>query len=123
MRRGKPGMKIQPRNRDERSIPRDVLAEQLTEESGTWGKAAYQPGSYGCHELLDRTAILANELDGLVVRHPACVLNPEWHSMATRALDILWDLYHLIGDAHLDGEDWPRDPGQPLTREHGYESR
>ena len=62
----------------------------------------YVPGSYGCHELLDRTAMLMNTLDHYILSHPACVNNKEWFALAYRAVDALNALYQSIGAEHLE---------------------
>jgi hypothetical protein len=62
----------------------------------------YVPGSYGCHELLDRTAMLMNTLDQYVLGHPACVNNKEWFALAYQAVDALNDLYQKVGADHLE---------------------
>jgi hypothetical protein len=60
------------------------------------------PGSYSCHELLDRTAMLMNTLDQYVLGHPACVNNKEWFALAYRAVDALNELYQKVGADHLE---------------------
>lgn len=60
------------------------------------------PGSFGCHELLDRTAMLMNTLDQYILGHPACVNNKEWFALAYQAVDALNDLYQRIGADHLE---------------------
>jgi hypothetical protein len=60
------------------------------------------PGSYGCHELLDRTAMLMNTVDQYVLGHPACVHNKEWFALAYKAVDALNELYQRVGADHLD---------------------
>ncbi len=62
----------------------------------------YKPGSYGCHELLDRTALVAATVESHVLSHPACVRNPEWYALAEQAAAALRELYQRIGAEHLD---------------------
>jgi hypothetical protein len=62
----------------------------------------FVPGSYGCHELLDRTAMLMNTVDRYIVGHPACVNNKEWFALAYKAVDALNDLYQRVGADHLE---------------------
>jgi hypothetical protein len=62
----------------------------------------FVPGSYGCHELLDRAAMLMNTLDQYVLSHPACVNNKEWFALAYTAVDALNELYQKIGAEHLE---------------------
>jgi hypothetical protein len=75
--------------------------EELNEESeGDWA-ADNAPGSIGCHELLDRTSMLADSVERFVVSHPACVRDPEWFSLAQQAANSLQELYQRIGAEHL----------------------
>ena len=50
-------------------------------------------GTFGCHELLDRTSWISNLLGESVLSHPACVSNPEWFALAESALTAMTDLY------------------------------
>ena len=52
-----------------------------------------QPRSFGCHELLDRTSLVADMLEQFVLTHPACALNPEWYALAEQATACLRKLY------------------------------
>jgi len=61
----------------------------------------YRPGSFGCHELLDRTSLAMSALDEWVLSHPACVGNERWFALAQRAFDALAELYQGVGAAHL----------------------
>jgi hypothetical protein len=70
-------------------------------DPGWWDE--YRPGSFGCHELLDRTSLAMNALDEWVLSHPACVGNEEWFALVQRAFDALYELYQGVGAAHLGG--------------------
>lgn len=85
---------------------REIIEEMVAERGPTWAED-YKPGSFGCHELLDRTSTVADMLERLVVAHPACALNPEWYALAERAASSLRDLYQRIGAEHLDAEGVP----------------
>jgi hypothetical protein len=65
-------------NRDPDEIEQERLQQvnELADESGPGWADEYQPGSAGCHELLDRTALLEDMLERYLVGHPACVANP-----------------------------------------------
>jgi hypothetical protein len=63
-----------------------------------------RPGSFSCHELLDRTHLIANQLDDWLLSHPACVNNPAWFAFAYQAMDQLQRLYQAIGASHLTPE-------------------
>jgi len=73
---------------------------ELAENNGSDWMAAFAPGSFGCHELLDRTNLVGDLLEEQVLNHPACVANPEWYAHAATAVTILRDLYQHIGASH-----------------------
>jgi hypothetical protein len=62
----------------------------------------FVPGSYGCHEVLDRTAMLMKTVDEYILGHPACVNNKEWFALAYQAVDALNQLYQRVGAEHLE---------------------
>ncbi|WP_169979942.1 hypothetical protein [Tautonia rosea] len=76
------------------------IAELNAEEGSDWVDR-YKPGSFGCHELLDRTLILANAIEAQLLDHPSCVTNQEWYALAERAATALQELYQRIGAEHL----------------------
>jgi hypothetical protein len=62
---------------------------ELTAEQGKGWEAECRPGSASCHELLDRTA---------------CVANAEWYRLAGQAAAALHDLYQRVGAEHLSAD-------------------
>jgi hypothetical protein len=78
-----------------------VLTEAAEDSDPNWAER-FQPGSFGCHELLDRTALVSDLLQRYVLTHPACALNPEWYALADQAAAVLCELYQRIGAAHMD---------------------
>lgn len=91
-------------NYDEVEKIRQQLADELDADSdGDW-RHDYRPGSFGCHELLDRTALLAAMLEEHLLTHPACVANPDWYALADQAATILHELYQQVGKVHLEAE-------------------
>jgi hypothetical protein len=80
------------------------LEELHTEHEPQW-LDQFRPGSFGCHELLDRTMLAVNFVDEYVRSHPACVQNPEWFALAEQAMSALSELYQRIGAEHLDEKD------------------
>ena len=84
---------------------REQRLEELRSENEPRWLDQFKPGSFGCHELLDRTMLAANLVDGYVRSHPACVQNPEWFALAEQAMSALSELYQRIGAEHLDEED------------------
>lgn len=83
---------------------RQALDDLIAENGEKWLKQ-YEPGSNGCHELLDRTSLVADLLERNILWHPASVQNEEWFALAEQALASLQELYQRIGEAHLGTED------------------
>ena len=86
---------------------RRELIEQLVADEGPDWAGQYAPGSFGCHELLDRTAQIMDSVDRYLTSHPACLANPEWFALAHSSFSALFDLYQKVGAAHL--------PASPLS--------
>ena len=80
---------------------RQKQVRELVAESGEDWVEGYRPGSAGCHELLDRTALVADILEQHVLAHPACVARPEWFLLAEQAAAALHELYQQVGAEHL----------------------
>jgi hypothetical protein len=97
-------MTFHPREPAEVERDRLRLAAELAAESGETWADEYRPGSPGCHELLDRAALLADMLEQHLLGHPACVANPEWYRLAELAAAALHALYQQVGAEHLGGE-------------------
>jgi hypothetical protein len=83
---------------------RQRLVDELVAEHGPRWSEQYKPGSFGCHELLDRTSLAADAVERFVLSHPACAQNSEWFALAERAVSALRELYQRVGEAHL-GDD------------------
>jgi hypothetical protein len=77
----------------------------IAEEGSNWAESQ-QPGTFGCHELLDRTALVMDIAERSLLEHPACIANEEWYRLAEQAVDALNELYQRVGKEHLtaDGE-------------------
>lgn len=84
---------------------RQQEADELTAELGEGWVKANRPGTAGCHELLDRTALLADMLERHVLAHPACIANPQWYRLAGQAVAKIRDLYQQVGAEHLAEEE------------------
>jgi hypothetical protein len=83
----------------------------------------YRPGTFGCHEALDRCSLFA-EIIAEFSDHPALIQNVEWHRKASLAADTLMDLYQEIGAVHLlatDAQSQIEEPTPSATRtdQHG----
>jgi len=94
-------MNIESANSQEIEQERQRLAQELSAESGEEWMEEYRPGSAGCHELLDRTALVVDLLERHVLAHPACVARTEWYLLAEQAAAALRALYQQVGKEHL----------------------
>ena len=81
---------------------RQQLVEEMNEDLGPGWSDKYKPGSFGCHELLDRTSLVADTVEHYILSHPACIQNKDWFALADGAVAALRELYQQIGDEHLD---------------------
>ena len=86
---------------DEVEQDRQRKVRELSAESGAEWVADYQPGSAGCHELLDRAALVTDMLERHILAHPACIARPEWYGLAEQAAAALRELYQQVGAEHL----------------------
>jgi hypothetical protein len=79
------------------------MDEMIAEHGPQWSEP-YKPGSFGCHELLDRTSMAADIVENYVLSHPACAQNQAWFALADRAVAALRELYQRVGAEHLDDQ-------------------
>jgi hypothetical protein len=70
---------------------RQLIADTEGEVGERW-REQYLPGSAGCHELLDRTALVLDLLDRYIVEHPACFEKEAWFELAAEAARLLQTL-------------------------------
>ena len=75
--------------------------EEMVAERGEQWVQEYSPGSFGCHELLDRTSLAVNQIEANILGHPACIKNREWYELAEQAAAALRELYQRVGVEHL----------------------
>jgi len=80
------------------------LAELRAEHGGEW-EESFLPGSFGCHELLDRTQLAAEMVEEWILSHPACVRERGWFALAAEAVTALQALYQEVGAVHLEAEE------------------
>ncbi|MCI4624463.1 MAG: hypothetical protein L3V56_00715 [Candidatus Magnetoovum sp. WYHC-5] len=83
---------------------RQRLLQDLINEYGTELESQYKPGSFGCHELLDRTAFVTNIIEKFLLNHPSCIQKKEWFYLVEKAVESLNELYQAIGQQHLINE-------------------
>ncbi len=83
---------------------RENKATELDAEHGAGWVRENAPGSFGCHELLDRTAMFADAVERHILDHPACIANSDWYSLADTAATSLRELYQLVGAAHMGAD-------------------
>ena len=81
----------------------EIINEMIGEHGPNWAEQ-YAPGTFGCHELLDRSIQAAETVEQYVLSHPACAQNPEWYALAEQAVAALNELYQRIGASHLAEE-------------------
>jgi hypothetical protein len=81
----------------------DAINELIAEHGPNWAEQ-FAPGTFGCHELLDRAILAAEMVEQSVLSHPACAQNREWYALAERAVAALNDLYQAVGAEHLGDE-------------------
>lgn len=79
------------------------LAE-LVDVSDPAEHGRFLPGSFGCHELLDRTALTQQAIDDWLLGHPACLSRAEWYRLALSAHEALNELYRQVSEAHIPVE-------------------
>jgi hypothetical protein len=73
---------------------------ELTAELGTDWEKQFAPGSFGCHELLDRTSLVLKMIEEFIANHPSCIGNAEWYALAEQAAEALGSLYQQVGSEH-----------------------
>ena len=94
-------MSIQTKNVTFNEHDRQQLAQELATDHGPSWTEAFKPGSFGCHELLDRSNMIGDLVEENILNHPSCVQNPEWYALADQAVTALRELYQRIGAIHL----------------------
>jgi hypothetical protein len=93
------------------STAREMEADRLEQlatrsQDETLDLDKFKPGTFGCHEALHVASILTEEVYDRLAEHPAILQNPEWYRQAKLAGEHLFNLYQMIGAAHLpDVED------------------
>jgi hypothetical protein len=88
-----------------RERERQQLVDELKAEHGPRWSEQYEPGSFGCHELLDRTMLAAEVVEQYVLTHPACARNRDWYALAEKAAAALQELYQRVGAEHLNNQE------------------
>jgi hypothetical protein len=95
-------MDRQPNGELDYEQDRQQLVRELCADQGPQWTEQYKPGSFGCHELLDRISLIVDNVDKYILSHPACVQNPDWFALAEQVVAVLHDLYRQVGAEHLD---------------------
>src|SRR4051812_43391335 len=78
-----------------------LIAEMDAEYGRDWLQLN-APGSFGCHEPLDRTTLSGDIVEKSLLSPPACIANAEWFVLATQAVESLRELYQRVGQSQLD---------------------
>ena len=94
-----PARELAPEVEDERLRK----AGELAADSGPNWADGFRPGTFGCHELLDRADQLAAQVERQLLNHPACIAKAEWYALAERAASALRELYQRVGANHFGG--------------------
>jgi hypothetical protein len=92
--------KEHPKVLDREDERQQLIAGLIADQGPDWAKQS-EPGTFGCHELLDRTALVEGLVEEYILSHPACVQNPDWFRLAEQASAALHELYQRVGAAHL----------------------
>jgi hypothetical protein len=74
---------------------------ELESDAGRSYLDEFRAGTFGCHELLDRTRLIADQIEQTLLAHPACLQNQDWYRLAFEAVVALRELYQQVGSAHL----------------------
>ena len=85
---------------DEIERERSEKLAELDADGPEW-RERFAVGSFGCHELLDRTHLVSNLLWEFVIEHPSCLANPSWYAQAREAFALLDDLYQKVRAEHV----------------------
>lgn len=80
----------------------ETLRQHYLSTTSATELAQHNPGSFGCHELLDRAHLFADLIDDQLLQHPACLQNPHWYAIAHQAHEALLQLFQAIGTGHLE---------------------
>jgi hypothetical protein len=80
-----------------------LMNDMITGHGPQWAEH-YKSGSFGCHELLDRTSLVADIVGRHVLSRPACVQDRDWFALAEQAVTALREMYERMGETHLCGK-------------------
>lgn len=69
----------------------------------------WAPGTIGFHELCDRSAVLANQVDELLQEHPATLVDPDLYALAATAVDALANFHQVVALQCCDATEGSRD--------------
>lgn len=84
----------------------EAVNAMIAEYGPEWAEQ-YVPGTFGCHELLDRVICAAETVEEYVLSHPACAQNRAWYALAEHAVTTLNQLYEKISAEHLEEDAAP----------------
>lgn len=57
-------------------------------------------GSFGSHELVDRTEMLMNFWNEYIIEHPRVMMTPQFDKLAQQVSGLMYDLYNMASIAH-----------------------
>lgn len=76
----------------------------------------FGPGSFGFHELVDRSSVVMDMWAGHVQEHESCQRNPHLKKMADQVMQLMFDFYQM--SAFEDLRDDPETGGSEWCREY-----
>ena len=79
-------------------------------------KNNFGPGSFGFHELVDRSSVVMDTWASHVQDHPSCQRNPHLKKLADQVMQLMFDFYQA--SAFEDTKDDPEVGGSAWCREY-----
>jgi len=78
--------------------------EDLLDAKAIYGdlEEKFAPGSFGCHELLDRLSVVTSIWNERIIASPATIIDPEFYKEAREIANAISKLYQKVGTRHLD---------------------
>jgi hypothetical protein len=86
---------------------KEVRKEDAEARSRPLTKYEPGPGTFLCHELMDRLTLTQQLFWNLIAGHPSCFMNEEWFTKATVIWSLLSELETEVMEQH--GEAAPED--------------
>lgn len=88
---------------------RQELVDELKNALGDDWEELFLPGTIGCHELMDRVSVINQQLESVILSHPACVREPQFFELASQAVAHLQELHELVMNAQVGDDEEDED--------------